>query len=158
MVFFIYWAYSSPPEALKNTQKCLGFGKCRSSQKTADSCGEPQKPREPAEMKEQHKHKLLGPDFPRTFLTLTPGCPASGVKKFLPTGTAGNAVLGADVRDSRRRRPWPDRLTKNVLQKKVCVDFSAPELTVREPPHPHKMRKLRPKLRPRRIWTARIQK
>ena len=25
-------------------------------------------------------------------------------------------------------------------------------------PHPHKMRKLRPKLRPRRIWTARIQK
>ena len=25
-------------------------------------------------------------------------------------------------------------------------------------PHPHNMRKLRPKLRPRRIWTARIQK
>ena len=25
-------------------------------------------------------------------------------------------------------------------------------------PHPHKMRKLRPKLRPQRIWTARIQK
>ena len=25
-------------------------------------------------------------------------------------------------------------------------------------PHPHKMRKLRPKLRPRRIWTARVQK
>ena len=25
-------------------------------------------------------------------------------------------------------------------------------------PHPHKMRKLRPKLRPRRIWTVRIQK
>ena len=25
-------------------------------------------------------------------------------------------------------------------------------------PHPHKMRKLRPKLRPRRIWTSRIQR
>ena len=33
--------------------------------------------------KKQHKHKLFGPDFPRTFLTLMPECP--GVKKFLPT-------------------------------------------------------------------------
>ena len=38
--------------------------------------------------KTQHKHKLFGPDFPRTFLTLTPGRP--GVKEFLPTtGAAG---------------------------------------------------------------------
>ena len=37
--------------------------------------------------KKQHKHKLFGPDFPRTFLTLTPGRP--WVKKFLPiTGAA----------------------------------------------------------------------
>ena len=36
--------------------------------------------------KKQHKHKLFGPDFPRTFLTLTPGCP--GIKKFLPTTAA----------------------------------------------------------------------
>ena len=35
----------------------------------------------------QHKHKLVGPDFLRTFLTLTLGCP--WVKKFLPiTGAA----------------------------------------------------------------------
>ena len=42
--------------------------------------------------KKQHKHKLFGPDFPRTFLTLTPGCP--GVKKFLPiTGAAEKRTL-----------------------------------------------------------------
>ena len=40
----------------------------------------------------QHKHKLFGPDFPWTFLTLTPGCP--GVKKFLPTtGAAGKRIF-----------------------------------------------------------------
>ena len=56
----------------------------------------------------QHKHKLFGPDFPRTFLTLTPGCP--GVKKFLPTtGAAGkthflvrtSTIFGADVHDPK---------------------------------------------------------
>ena len=37
--------------------------------------------------KKQHKHKLFGLDFPRTFLTLTPGRP--WIKKFLPiTGAA----------------------------------------------------------------------
>ena len=37
--------------------------------------------------KKQHKHKLFGPDFLRTFLTLAPECP--WVKKFLPiTGAA----------------------------------------------------------------------
>ena len=38
------------------------------------------------ELLKQHKHKLVGPNFLRTFLTLTPGCP--GVKKFLPTTRA----------------------------------------------------------------------
>ena len=36
--------------------------------------------------------------------------------------------------------------------------FLAPFWRCGNQPHPHKMRKLRPKLRPRRIWTARIQK
>ena len=39
--------------------------------------------------KREQKHKLFGPNFLRTFVTLTPGC--QGVKKFLPiTRAAGN--------------------------------------------------------------------
>ena len=54
--------------------------------------------------KKQHKHKHFGPDFPRTFLTLTPECP--GVKKLLPTTRPQeNALFGADVHDFRRGRP-----------------------------------------------------
>ena len=54
--------------------------------------------------KKRHKHKLFGPDFPRTFLTLTPGCP--GVKKFLPPPLPQeNALCGADVHDFRRGHP-----------------------------------------------------
>ena len=54
--------------------------------------------------KKQHKHKFFGPDFPQTFLTLTPGCP--GIKKFLRiTGPTGNALFGADVHDFRPGRP-----------------------------------------------------
>ena len=41
---------------------------------------EPAKPR--IQGRKRHKHKLFGPDFPRIFLTRTPGCP--GVKKLLP--------------------------------------------------------------------------
>ena len=61
--------------------------------------------------KKQHKHKLFGPDFPRTSLTLTPGCPR--VKKFLPTsGAAGktrflvrtSTIFSADVHDPKGRR------------------------------------------------------
>ena len=52
----------------------------------------------------QQKHKLFGPDFPRTFLTLTPARP--WVKKFLPSlGPQKNALSGADVHDFRRGRP-----------------------------------------------------
>ena len=55
--------------------------------------------------KKQHKHRLFGPDFTRTFLTLTPGCP--GAKKFLspPPGPQKNALFGADVHDFQRGRP-----------------------------------------------------
>ena len=54
--------------------------------------------------KKQHKHKLFGPDFLRTFLTLTPECP--GVKSFSPSpGPQENALFGADVHDFRRGRP-----------------------------------------------------
>ena len=51
---------------------------------------------------------FYNPDFPRTFLTLMPGCP--GVKKFLPTtGAAGKThilvrtsmIFGADVHDQK---------------------------------------------------------
>ena len=48
------------------------------------------------------KHNIninfFGPNFLRTFLTLTRGCP--GGKEFLPTiGAAGNTPFGADVHD-----------------------------------------------------------
>ena len=61
--------------------------------------------------KKRHKHKLFGPDFPRTFLTLTPGRP--WVKKFLRvTGAAEKAhfwvrtstIFGADVHDPKGSR------------------------------------------------------
>ena len=68
--------------------------------------------------KKQHKHKLFGPDFPRTFLTLTPGRP--WVKKFLPiTGAAEKRTFGADVHDFRRGRPWPEAFSKNFVQKSL---------------------------------------
>ena len=73
--------------------------------------------------KKQHKHKLFGPDFPRTFLTLTPGGP--WVKKFLPiTGAAEkthflvrtSTIFGADVHD-------PKGFLKNFVQKKFALIF-----------------------------------
>ena len=53
----------------------------------------------------QHRHKLFGRDFPRTFLTLPPECP--GVKEFLPIGARTkpyflgrtSMIFGADVHD-----------------------------------------------------------
>ena len=58
----------------------------------------------PREKKQHDKHKLSGPNFLQTFLTLTPGCP--GVKKFLPSpGPQENALFGADVHDFWRGRP-----------------------------------------------------
>ena len=63
----------------------------------------------------QHQHNFFGPDFPRRFLTLTPGCP--GVKKFLPfTGAA-------EKRTSWRGRPRfsvRTSMTRKVL-KQLCA-------------------------------------
>ena len=75
--------------------------------------------------KKQHtsKHKLFGPDLPRTFLTLTPGRP--WVKKFLPiTGAAEKrtfwcgrpTIFGADVHD-------PKGFSKKFVQKKFALIF-----------------------------------
>ena len=72
--------------------------------------------------KKQHKHELFGPDFLRTFLTLTPECP--GVKSFSPSpGPQENALFGADVHDFRRGRPWPEGLLKNFVQKQFALIF-----------------------------------
>ena len=66
--------------------------------------------------KKQHKHKLFGPDFPRTFLTLTPGWP--GVKKFLPiTGAAETRTFWCGrprflARTSMTRRGFEKLCTK----------------------------------------------
>ena len=69
--------------------------------------------------KKQHKHKLFGPDFPQTFLTLTPGCPR--VKKFLPTtGAAGKRTFwcGRPCFSART-----SMLSKNFVQKKFALIF-----------------------------------
>ena len=84
---------------------------------------------------EQHKHKLFGPHFPRTFLTLMTGRP--WVKKFSPSlgpqknalfgGPQKNALFGADVHDFRRRRPRFSAQTSmtstNFVQKKFALIF-----------------------------------
>ena len=75
--------------------------------------------------KKQHKHKLFGPDFPRTFLTLTPGCP--GVKKFLPTtGAAGKRTFWCGHPRFSARTSMTRRVVEKLCAKKVCVDFLAP--------------------------------
>ena len=75
--------------------------------------------------KKQHKHKLFGPDFPRTFLTLTPGCP--GVKKFLPTtGAAGKRTYWCGRPRFSARTSMTRRVVEKLCTKKVCVDFLAP--------------------------------
>ena len=68
--------------------------------------------------KKKHKHKLFGPDFPRTFLTLTPGCP--GVKKFLPiTGATGKRTF----RCGRPRFSARTSMTRRVVEK-LCTKTS----------------------------------
>ena len=70
----------------------------------------------------QHKHKLFGPDFPRTCLTLTPLCP--GVKKFLPiTGAAGKPTFGGGRPRFSTRTSMTRRVLETFCTKKVCVDF-----------------------------------
>ena len=75
--------------------------------------------------KKQHKHKLFGPDFPRTFLTLAPGCPR--VKKFLPTtGAAGKRTFWCGRPRFSARSSMTRRVVEKLCTKKVCVDFLAP--------------------------------
>ena len=75
--------------------------------------------------KKQHKHKLFGPDFPRTFPTLTPGCP--GVKKFLPTtGAAGKRTFWCGRPLFSARTSMTRRVVEKLCTKTVCVDFLAP--------------------------------
>ena len=82
--------------------------------------------------KKQHKHKLFGPDFPRTFLTLTPGRP--WVKKFLPiTGAAEkphflvrtSTIFGADVHDPKGSR-------KTLYKKRLRWFFAPKSFRARE--------------------------
>ena len=96
---------------------CFFFCSHDPSQKISSYQGP--KPKGPGK-KKQHKHKLFGPDFPRTFLTLTPGCP--GVKKFLPiTGAAEkrpflaqtSTIFGSDVHDPKGS---PKTLRKKCLR------------------------------------------
>ena len=77
--------------------------------------------------KKQHKHKLFGPDFPRTFLTLTPECP--GVKKFLPTtGAAGKRTFWCGRPRFSARTSMTQRVVEKLCTKKVCVDFWVPTI------------------------------
>ena len=72
--------------------------------------------------KKQHKHKLFGPDFPRTFVTLMPGCP--GVTKFLPTtGAAGKRTFWCGRPRFSARTSMTQRVVEKLCTKKVCVDF-----------------------------------
>ena len=76
--------------------------------------------------KKQHKHKLFGPDFPRTFLTLTPGRP--WVKKFLPsTGAAEKRTFWCGHPRFLAWTSMTRRVFEKLCTKKVCVDFLAPK-------------------------------
>ena len=87
--------------------------------------------------KKQHKHKLFGPDFPRTFLTLTPECP--GVEKFLPTtGAAGKRTFWCGRPRFSARTSMTRRVVEKLCTEKVCVDFLAPTLESREGSPPQK--------------------
>ena len=77
--------------------------------------------------KRQHKHTLFGPDFPRIFLTLTPGCP--GVKKFLPTsGAAGKRAFWCGRPRCSARTSMTRRDLERLCPDKVSVDCLAPIL------------------------------
>ena len=67
--------------------------------------------------------KLVGPDFPQTFPTLTPGCP--GVRKFLPiTRAAGKRTYWCG-------HPWcsASGFSKNFVQEHVALILWPLELT-----------------------------
>ena len=75
--------------------------------------------------KKQHKHKLFGPDFPRTFLTLTPECP--GAKKFLPTtGAAGKRTFWCGCPLFSARTSMTRRVVEKLCTKKSLRWFFVP--------------------------------
>ena len=74
--------------------------------------------------KKQHKHKLFGPDFPRTFLTPAPGRP--WVKKFLPiTGAAEKRTFWCGRPRFLARTSMTRRVFEKLCTKEVCGDFLA---------------------------------
>ena len=74
--------------------------------------------------KNQRKHKLFGPNFLRTFLTLTLECP--GVKKFLPiTRAAGKRTFRCGCPRFSARTSMTRRVLEKLCTEKVCVDFLA---------------------------------
>ena len=81
----------------KKTRKFLATKKSKEIQKGKER-----------KIREQHKHKLSGLNFLRTFLTLTPGCP--GVQKVSPHHRGRrkthflvrtSTIFGADVHDPK---------------------------------------------------------
>ena len=79
--------------------------------------------------KKQHKHKLFGPDFPRTFLTLPPCRP--WVKKFLPiTGAAEKRTFWCGRPRFLARTSMTRRVFEKLCTKKVCVAFFGPYIIV----------------------------
>ena len=79
-------------------------------------------------VEKQHKHKLFGLNFLRTFPTLTPRCP--GVKKVSPDhcGRRKTHLFSC----GQPRFPARTSMTRRVLEtfstEKVCINFLAPML------------------------------
>ena len=68
----------------------------------------------------QCKHKLFRPDFPRTFLILTPDAHWSKIVSPPPVPQA-NKLLGADVHDFLCGCPWPEGCQKTTLYKEFAL-------------------------------------
>ena len=72
-----------------------------------------------------YKHKLFSPDFPWTFLTLTPECP--GIKKFLPTtGVAGKRTFWCGCPRFSEQTSMTRRVVERLYTKKYALIFLAP--------------------------------
>ena len=83
-----------------------------------------------SEKKKQHKHKLFGPDFPRTFLTLTSGRP--WIKKFLPiTGAAEKRTFWCGRPRFSARTSTTRRVLEKLCAKRVCIVFLAPRFSLK---------------------------
>ena len=108
-------AFTTPPYLLL---RCEPFFERRAPCKTKEKLSA-RGSRLSSGKKKQHKHKLFGLDFPRTFLTLTPGRP--WVKKFLPITVA-----------AEKRTFWCGRprflartsMTRRVLEKLCTKKFA----------------------------------